>query len=101
MSRKIIAHLSAADPVMAGLIRAVGAFQLEADEALHPFQALAQAIAHQQLNGTAARTILNRLILNCGAGAFPTPHEIIRAPVDTLRAAGFSYSKVAALKDLA
>ena len=47
------------------------------------------------------RRILGRLILNCGAGSFPTPHEIIRAPVDSLRAAGFSYSKVAALKDLA
>ncbi|HEY1492344.1 MAG TPA: hypothetical protein VGF35_06930 [Steroidobacteraceae bacterium] len=101
MSKRITGHLSASDPVMAGLISAVGAYRLEADAELHPFQALAQAIAHQQLNGTAARTILNRLILNCGSGAFPTPHEIIRAPADTLRAAGFSYSKVAALKDLA
>jgi DNA-3-methyladenine glycosylase II len=101
MSKRIITHLSAADPVMAGLIRAVGAYQLEADEELHPFQALAQAIAHQQLNGTAAKTILGRLILNCGSGSFPTPHEIIRAPVHSLRAAGFSFSKVAALKDLA
>jgi DNA-3-methyladenine glycosylase II len=101
MSKRIITHLSAADPVMAALIRAVGAYRLEADDDLHPFQALAQAIAHQQLNGTAAKTILGRLILNCGSGSFPTPHEIIRAPVDSLRAAGFSYSKVAALKDLA
>ncbi len=101
MSKRIITHLSAADPVMAALIGAVGAYRLEADDAPHPFQALAQAIAHQQLNGTAAKTILGRLILNCGAGSFPTPHEIIRAPVDSLRAAGFSYSKVAALKDLA
>jgi DNA-3-methyladenine glycosylase II len=101
MSKRIIGHLSAADPVMAALIHAVGAYRLEADDDLHPFQALAQAIAHQQLNGTAAKTILGRLILNCGSGSFPTPHEIIRAPVANLRAAGFSYSKVAALKDLA
>ena len=101
MSKRIITHLSASDPVMAALIRAVGAYRVEAEEDLHPFQALAQAIAHQQLNGTAAKTILGRLILNCGAGAFPTPHEIMRAPVASLRAAGFSYSKVAALKDLA
>ncbi len=101
MSKRITNHLSAADPVMAALIRKVGAYRLEADEDFHPFQALAQAIAHQQLNGTAAKTILGRLILNCGAGAFPTPREIIRAPVESLRAAGFSYSKAAALKDLA
>jgi DNA-3-methyladenine glycosylase II len=101
MSKRITHHLSASDPVMAALIRAVGAYRQEAEEDFHPFQALAQAIAHQQLNGTAAKTILGRLILNCGAGSFPTPHEIIRAPVESLRAAGFSYSKVAALKDLA
>jgi DNA-3-methyladenine glycosylase II len=101
MSKRITGHLSASDPVMAALIRAVGAYRIEADEELHPFQALAQAIAHQQLNGTAAKTILGRLILNCGSGSFPTPHEIIRAPAASLRAAGFSYSKVAALKDLA
>lgn len=101
MTKMIIRHLSASDPVMAALIRVVGPYVLEADENPHPFQALAQAIAHQQLNGTAAKTILGRLILNCGSGSFPTPLEIIRAPADSLRAAGFSYSKVAALKDLA
>ncbi len=101
MTRHITRHLSAADPVMAALIGTVGPYRNELDEDLHPFQALAQAIAHQQLNGTAARTILGRLILNCGSGAFPTPHEIIRAPVADLRAAGFSNSKATALKDLA
>jgi DNA-3-methyladenine glycosylase II len=101
MARHITRHLSASDPVMAALIRTVGAYKKETDEDLHPFQALAQAIAHQQLNGTAAKTILGRLVLNCGSGAFPTPQEILRAPVQSLRAAGFSYSKAAALKDLA
>jgi DNA-3-methyladenine glycosylase II len=101
MSKRIIHHLTAADPVMGALIRSVGRYRREVDEDFHPFQALARAIAHQQLNGTAAQTILGRLILNCGSGAFPTPQEIIRAPVESLRAAGFSYSKAAALKDLA
>jgi DNA-3-methyladenine glycosylase II len=101
MTRHITRHLSAADPVMAALIGTVGPYRNELDEDLHPFQALAQAIAHQQLNGTAAKTILGRLILNCGSGAFPTPQEIIRAPLADLRAAGFSNSKAAALKDLA
>ncbi|MBS0580155.1 MAG: DNA-3-methyladenine glycosylase 2 family protein [Proteobacteria bacterium] len=101
MTRHITRHLCAADPVMAALISTVGPYRNELDEDLHPFQALAQAIAHQQLNGTAARTILGRLILNCGSGAFPTPQEIIRAPLAALCAAGFSGSKAAALKDLA
>jgi len=71
MSRHIQAHLAQADAVMAALIGAVGAYALEAPEDIHPFQALAQAIAHQQLNGTAANTILRRMTESCGGGRFP------------------------------
>lgn len=101
MNKAILAHLSRKDPVLGGLIRAVGPCRLAPPEDCHPFQVLAQAIAHQQLNGTAANTILKRLIDGCGQGAFPTPHMVLAAPAETLRAAGFSFAKVAALKDLA
>jgi DNA-3-methyladenine glycosylase II len=101
MSRHILAHLRRADAVMAGLISAVGPCRLEAEADCHPFQALAQAIAHQQLNGRAANTILGRLIQSCGQGAFPTPQRVLAASTDSLRAAGFSFAKVAALHDLA
>ncbi len=101
MSQETLAHLSRADAVLGGLIRAVGPCKLAAPEDCHPFQVLAQAIAHQQLNGTAANTILKRLVDSCGRGTFPTPHQVLEAPVESLRAAGFSFAKVAALKDLA
>jgi DNA-3-methyladenine glycosylase II len=101
MSKHIKAHLSKSDPVMAGLIGVVGAYEPEAREEIHPFQALAQAIAHQQLNGIAANTILKRLIESCGRGSFPSPQCVLDASVESLRAAGFSFAKVAALKDLA
>jgi DNA-3-methyladenine glycosylase II len=101
MNKAILAHLSRNDPVLGGLIRAVGPHRLAPPEDGQPFQVLAQAIAHQQLNGTAANTILKRLIDGCGQGSFPTPHMVLAAPVETLRAAGFSFAKVAALKDLA
>jgi DNA-3-methyladenine glycosylase II len=101
MSKHIRAHLSKADPVLAGVIRAVGPCEFEPEEECHPFQSLAHAIAHQQLNGTAANTILKRMVVSCGAGTFPTPQMILDASVETLRAAGFSAAKVAALKDLA
>jgi DNA-3-methyladenine glycosylase II len=101
MSQHILAHLSQADAVLGGVIRAVGPCLLEPPADCHPFQTLAQAIAHQQLNGTAANTILGRLIESCGRGQFPTPHMVLAASVDTLRAAGFSFAKVAALRDLA
>jgi DNA-3-methyladenine glycosylase II len=100
MSREILAHFSSRDPVMAALARAVGPYAPQTDEC-HPFEALGEAIAHQQLNGIAARTILKRLVEACGEGCFPSPQWILDAPVERLRAAGFSGAKVAALKDLA
>ncbi|MGH8275803.1 MAG: DNA-3-methyladenine glycosylase family protein, partial [Steroidobacteraceae bacterium] len=101
MSQHILRHLAQADPVLGGLIRAAGPCRLAPQVECEPFQALAQAIAHQQLNGTAANTILSRLVETCGAGTFPTPARVLAAPVEQLRAAGFSFAKVAALKDLA
>jgi DNA-3-methyladenine glycosylase II len=101
MSEHILAHLTRADAVLGNLIRAVGPCRLEPADDCHPFQSLAQAIAHQQLNGTAANTILGRLIRSCGQGAFPTPQRVLAASIETLRAAGFSFAKVAALRDLA
>ena len=101
MSRHILAHLSRADAVLGGLIRAVGPCRLSAQADGHPFQILARAIAHQQLNGTAANTILKRLVDSVGAGGFPTPEQVTAASPESLRAAGFSFAKVAALRDLA
>ena len=101
MSRHIINHLSRADPVLAELMRAVGPFRLAPEGDCHPFQTLARAIAHQQLNGIAANTILGRLVNSCGAGVFPTPQQVLAASVETLRSAGFSFAKIAALRDLA
>lgn len=99
--KPLLAHLSRVDPVLGGVIRAAGPSSLAAPEDCHPFKVLAQAIAHQQLNGTAANTILGRLIAGCGKGEFPTPRMVLEASVESLRAAGFSFAKVAALKDLA
>jgi DNA-3-methyladenine glycosylase II len=101
MSRHIINHLSRADPVLAQLIRAVGPCRLAPEGDCHPFQTLARAIAHQQLNGVAANTILGRLVNSCGAGVFPTPQQLLAASVESLRSAGFSFAKIAALRDLA
>jgi len=101
MSGHILTHLSRADAVLGGLIRAVGSCRLSAQADGQPFQTLARAIAHQQLNGTAANTILKRLVDSCGGGVFPTPEQVLAASADSLRAAGFSFAKVAALRDLA
>ena len=90
-----------ADPVMAGLIAAAGRYQPEPLPDHPPFESLARAIAHQQLHGVAAERILSRFIDACGNGGFPSPQQVLDAKDARLRATGFSYAKIAALKDLA
>ena len=90
-----------ADPVMAGLIAAAGRYRPEPMPDQPPFEALARAIAHQQLHGVAAERILSRFIAACGNDCFPLPQQVIDAGEARLRACGFSYAKIAALKDLA
>ena len=90
-----------ADPVMAGLIAAAGRYRPEPMPDQVPFEALVRAIAHQQLHGVAAERILSRFIDACGNGCFPSPQQVIDAREARLRASGFSYAKIAALKDLA
>jgi DNA-3-methyladenine glycosylase II len=97
----LLIHLSSADPILGTLMRAVGPCLLVPELNCQPFQALAQAIAHQQLHGAAARTILKRFVDTCGRGVFPSAESVLATPDQTLRAAGFSGSKIAALKDLA
>jgi DNA-3-methyladenine glycosylase II len=90
-----------ADPVMAALIKAAGPCRMNYREQHAPFEALARAIAHQQLHGVAAERILARFVALFEPPAFPSPHHVLGAHVDHLRGVGFSFAKVAALKDLA
>jgi DNA-3-methyladenine glycosylase II len=90
-----------ADPVMATLIATAGPCRLRARERYEPFEALSRAIAHQQLHGAAAQRILARFIALFGPSTFPSPRQVLDAPRAQLRSAGFSYAKIAALKDLA
>jgi DNA-3-methyladenine glycosylase II len=101
VTRKNLTHLSDTDPVMRALIAAVGPCRLELHEPCPPFQALALAIAHQQLHATAARAILARFVTACGGGSFPAPGAVLATKDAQLRAIGFSFAKIAALKDLA
>ena len=102
MSEHIISHLSGVDRNLGGLIRAVGTYGLVQEGICHPYESLAQAIAHQQLHAAAARSILARFVSAFGnAGAFPTPDIVLATPDEKLRTVGLSFSKIAALKDLA
>src|SRR5206468_8980295 len=94
-------YLAKSDPVMRRLIRAHGPCGLELSSRRSPFESLARAIAHQQLNGTAANTILKRFIKLFPGRRFPRPEDLANVEDDALRGAGFSRAKVAALRDLA
>jgi 3-methyladenine DNA glycosylase/8-oxoguanine DNA glycosylase len=63
------------------------------------FQALAQSIVYQQLNGRAAASIFGRLE-DCVDGSI-APETLQAAGTDALRACGLSTAKAAALLDLA
>jgi DNA-3-methyladenine glycosylase II len=92
-------HL-ARDPVMRRLIKRHGPCGLE-PRRWSPYEALTRAIAHQQLNGRAAQTILARFVALFGNGRFPRPAEVMAARPARLRRAGFSRAKVRAIKDIA
>jgi len=101
------AALAAADPVMAGIIALAGPCTLRPAPRRQPYEALLSAIAHQQLNGTAAATILRRFQELYPAeqrlprSRYPQPAALLVTPEEMLRSAGLSRAKVLAVKDIA
>jgi DNA-3-methyladenine glycosylase II len=88
-------------PVMARLIEAAGPCTWELRADLPPFQTLARAIAHQQLNGVAAESIFARFKALYAPAPFPEPSAIAKTSDAVLRATGLSFAKIRALRDLA
>ena len=101
MNAAALEYLSAADPVMARLIREIGPCELEPETWRSPFQSLIQAVAHQQLNGTAAETILTRFKKLFPGRKFPRPEDLATVTDEQIRACGFSFAKIRALRDIA
>lgn len=96
-----VAHLRAADPVMAALIKRVGPFALELTPARSLFEALLRSIIYQQLHGKAAATIHGRVLAELAQLGGPTAEALTRSTDEALRAAGLSRGKLLAVRDLA
>lgn len=96
-----VRHVGAADPKLGALIARVGPCGLVAEPRKQLFQGLTESIVYQQLSGKAAATILGRVVALYRPKRFPRPEDILATPDATLRAAGLSTAKTAALKDLA
>ena len=94
-------HLRRIDPVMAQLIRRAGPFKPKPERGRSPYESLLRSVAHQQLTGKAANTILGRFCALYEGNRYPLPDELIATPEERLRAAGFSRAKAASLKDIA
>jgi len=101
MSPAALEHLTRADKILAQVIRKVGPCRLVPKKRRSPFEALVQSVTHQQLNGTAAQTILRRVIALYPHRRFPQPEDLLATPDEQLRGAGLSRAKTASLKDIA
>jgi len=98
--KKAIQHLRRADPILARLIDATAPCLLQPDHEQSPFEALVEAVCHQQLTGKAAQTILGRVKALHPKRPFPTPKDFLATTDEQLRAAGLSRAKVASIKDI-
>jgi len=86
------------DPLLGGVIRRVGPCGIEARG--NPYAALIRSVIYQQLAGSAARAIDRRFRRPHGY-RYPAPARLRRIPEPTLRAAGLSRQKIAALRAIA
>ncbi|MBB2205406.1 DNA-3-methyladenine glycosylase family protein [Gluconacetobacter takamatsuzukensis] len=98
--RAIRARLSAADPDLAALVARIGPCGLRVEADRSPYEALVNAIAHQQLHGRAALAILGRLVALAG-GSFPTPEALLALSEADLRGCGLSGTKIRAIQGVA
>ena len=101
MTEEAIQYLCEADKTLGRLIRRVGACTLVPKKRRSPFESLVRSVAYQQLNGTAAATILGRVRALYPERRFPAPEDLLSTPDERLRSAGLSRAKVAAIKDIA
>ncbi len=92
--RRAWQELAERDPLLGSLIERLG--PLDLPQPREPFIALARSIVGQQLSMQAASTIWSRLDL----GGPVTPHRLLSASEDELRAAGVSRPKIRYLRDL-
>jgi DNA-3-methyladenine glycosylase II len=93
-------HLAKADKKLGGFIKKYGPIKLAKPEFTDPYDALISAVAHQQLHGKAAITILNRLRA-LASGNIPAPSALLAFSDEAIRACGFSGAKMRALRDIA
>ena len=99
LNQAAIAHLSAADPVLATVIAAGRPIPPRPHEDL--YLALLRAIVSQQISTKAAAAIWRRFQALFPPEGYPEPRELLRLREDELRAAGLSRQKAGYLQAIA
>ena len=94
-------YLAALDPDWARHIAAIGPCLHHATPGREPYEALVRAIAYQQLHARAAEAILGRMLALFPHSPFPAPQQLLAVAPETMRACGFSASKLAAVQGIA
>ncbi|MCO5584379.1 hypothetical protein L7F22_038305 [Adiantum nelumboides] len=93
-----IEHLKSCDTKLREVIE--GSQLPSFQSCISPFRSLARNIVYQQLAGTAAKAINDRLLLLCGGEASLSPAVISKLSAAELRSVGFSARKASYLHDL-
>jgi DNA-3-methyladenine glycosylase II len=100
MKARLKRHFIAKDPILGEIVSLTEQYGLTKSPYASGFETLAHSIASQQISGAVARKMIERLKAQ-HSGRFPTPAELAAATPESLRPAGFSFAKIAALQDLA
>lgn len=101
MNAETLKHLCKRDVVLRRVVKQVGPCTLVPELRRAPFESLVRAVAHQQLHGKAAQTILKRFLELFPGRRFPRPEDIPLVSDEAIRGAGFSRAKLAAIRDIA
>ena len=94
-------HLSKICKRFARVLPSHEPFPTKFEKSKDPYRALVRAVVYQQLSGKAAATILGRVVALFPDKDFPDPEDLIAVKPESLRGAGLSRQKTAALKDVA
>ncbi len=94
-------HLASVDKRMGKLLPAHEPFPTKFPRHNDPYEALIRAVVFQQLSGKAANTIHGRVLALFPGKKHPDPEDLLKAKDETLRGAGLSRQKAAALRDIA
>ena len=93
-----VAEVRKRDPVLNRLVARIGPIRYRPRHPDGHFGTLVRAIVFQQLAGSAARAIFDRVV--SAAGGTLTPQSLIAVSDEKLRAAGLSQNKLLSLRDL-